>query len=150
MKRASIAIFIILMLLQIEAQAQSYSVLTGMVIEIYRGVLVVESDEEGVFRVRVGRRTVYPNHVPVVGDKVRVEYSIIREVYVGYSVTILENMKEEIEPQGKALEKKPPMPSNLPPDISGLVLRKLSTNQGICSFLEKQMLFPEKNRDWNG
>jgi len=121
MKRASFAIFIILILLHIEAQAQSYSILTGTVTEFHGRVLVVESDEGGVFRVRVGRRTVYPNHIPVVGDKVKVEYSIIREVYVGYSVTILENTKKETEPQGKVIEKKPSLPSNLPPQISDFV-----------------------------
>jgi hypothetical protein len=121
MKRASIAVFIILILLQIEAQAQSYFILTGTVTEFRRRVLVVESDEGGVFRLKVGRRTVYPNRIPAVGDKVKVEYSIIREVYVGYSVTILEDSKKEIEPQGKVIEKKPPSPSNLPPEISGFV-----------------------------
>jgi hypothetical protein len=121
MKRASIAVFIILILLQIEAQAQSYFILTGTVTEFRRRVLVVESDEGGVFRLKVGRRTVYPNRIPAVGDKVKVEYSIIREIYVGYSVTILEDSKKEIEPQGKVIEKKPPSPSNLPPDISGFV-----------------------------
>ena len=121
MKRASFAIFIILILLHIAAQAQSYSILTGTVTEFHGRVLVVESDEGGVFRVRVGRRTVYPNHNPVVGDKVKVEYSIIREVYVGYSVTILENTKKEIEPQGKVIEKKPSLPSNLPPEILDFV-----------------------------
>jgi hypothetical protein len=121
MKRGLIAAFIILILLQIKAQAQNYSTLTGTVTEFQRRVLVVESDEGGVFRVRVGRRTIYPKHIPLVGDKVKVEYSIIRGVHVGYSVTILENTKEEIEPQGKVTEKKPPLPSNLPPDMSGFV-----------------------------
>ena len=121
MKRASFAIFIILILLHIEAQAQSYSILTGTVTEFHGRVLVVESDEGGVFRVKVGRRTAYPNHIPVVGDKVKAEYSIIREVYVGYSVTILENTKKETEPQGKVIEKKPSLPSNLPPQISDFV-----------------------------
>jgi hypothetical protein len=121
MKRASIAVLIILVLLQIEVQAQSYSVLTGIVTEFYRRVLVVEGDEGGVFRLKVGRRTVYPDGIPAVGDKVKVEYSIIRGVYIGYSVTILENTKKEIEPQKKVLEKRPPLPSGLPPEVSGFV-----------------------------
>jgi hypothetical protein len=121
MKRASIAVFIILILLHIQAQAQSYSILTGTVTEFHRRVLVVESDEGGVVRLRVGRRTVYPNRIPALGDKVKVEYSIVREVYVGYSVTILENTKKEIEPQRKIIEKRAPLPSNLPPEISGFV-----------------------------
>ena len=121
MKRASFAIFIILILLHIEAQAQSYSVLTGTVTEFYGRVLVLKSDEGGVVRLRVGRRTVYPNRIPAVGDKVKAEYSIIRGMYVGYSVTILENTKKEIEPQREVIEKRPPLPSNLPPEISDFV-----------------------------
>jgi len=121
MKRASSAIFIILILLHIEAQAQNYSVLTGTVTEFYGRVLVLKSDEGGVIRLRVGRRTVYPNRIPAVGDKVKAEYSIIRGMYVGYSVTILENTKKEIEPQREVIEKRPPLPSNLPPEISGFV-----------------------------
>ena len=123
MKRASFAIFIILILLHIEAQAQSYSVLTGTVTEFYGRVLVLKSDEGGVVRLRVGRRTVYPNRIPAVGDKVKAEYSIIPGMYVGYSVTILENTKKEIEPQREVIEKRPPLPSNLPPEISGFVGR---------------------------
>jgi hypothetical protein len=82
---------------------------------------VLKSDEDGVVRLRVGRRTVYPNRIPAVGDKVKVEYSIIREMYVGYSVTILENAKKEIEPWREGIEKRPPSPSNLPREISGFV-----------------------------
>jgi hypothetical protein len=121
MKRASFVIFIIFILLHIEAQAQSYSILTGIVTEFHRRGLVVKSDEGGVVQLRVGRKTVYPNRIPAVGDKVKVEYSIIRGVYVGYSVTILENTKKEMEPQKKVVEKKPPLPSNLPPEKSGFV-----------------------------
>jgi len=121
MKRASFVIFIIFILLHIEVQAQSYSILTGIVTEFHRGGLVVKSDEGGVVQLRVGRRTVYPNRMPSVGDKVKVEYSIIRGVYVGYSVTILGNTKKEMEPQKKVIEKRPPLPSNLPPEISGFV-----------------------------
>jgi hypothetical protein len=121
MKRASFFIFIIFILLHIEAQAQSYSILTGIVTEFHRGGLVVKSDEGGVVQLRVGRRTVYPNRIPAVGDNVKVEYSIIRGVYIGYSVTILGNTKKEIEPQKKVIEKRPPLPSHLPPEISGFV-----------------------------
>ena len=81
MKRASLVIFIIFMLLHIEAQAQSYSILTGIVTEFQRRGLVVKSDEGGIVQLKLGRRTVYPNRIPAVGDKVKVEYSIIRGVY---------------------------------------------------------------------
>ncbi len=121
MKRAFLVTFIIFILLNIEAQAQSYSILTGIVTEFHRRGLVVKSDEGGVVQLRVGRKTVYPNRIPAVGDKVKVEYSIIRGVYVGYSVTILENTKKEIEFQKKVIEKPPPLPSNLPPEVSGFV-----------------------------
>ncbi len=121
MKRISFAVFIILILLQIEVQAQSHSVLTGIVTEFYRRVLVVEGEEGGVFRLRVGRKTVYPDGFPSVGDKVEVEYSIIRGVYIGYSVTIPGNAEKESAPQKKAIEKRPPLPSDLPLEISGFV-----------------------------
>ncbi len=87
MKRTSFVIFIISTLLHFKAQAQIYSILTGIVTEFHRRVLVAKSDEGGVVQLRVGRRTVYPNRIPAVGDKVKVEYSIIRRVYVGYSIT---------------------------------------------------------------
>jgi hypothetical protein len=121
MKRTSFKIFIILILMHIGTQAQSYSILTGIVTEFHRRWLVVKSDEGGVVQLRVGRRTVYANRIPVVGDEVKVEYSIIRGVHVGYSVTILENTKKEIEPQKEVIEKRPQLSSNLPPKKSGFV-----------------------------
>jgi hypothetical protein len=121
MKKVSLIIFIISLLLHIEAQAQSYSVLTGIVTEFHRGRLVVKSDDGGGVQLRVGRKTVYPNRIPAVGDKVKVEYSMIRGAYVGYSVTILENMKKQMDPQKKVMEKRPPLSSDLPPEISSFV-----------------------------
>ncbi|HAX99588.1 MAG TPA: hypothetical protein DCY12_12065 [Candidatus Atribacteria bacterium] len=121
MKRASFVIFIIFILLHIEAQAQSYSFLTGIVAQFHGRGLTVKSDEGGVVQLRVGRRTVYSNRIPAVGDRVKVKYSIVRGVYVGYSVTILENTKKEREPQKKVIEKHPQLPSNLPPEMSGFV-----------------------------
>jgi hypothetical protein len=121
MKRVSFVIFIIFILLHIEAKAQNYPILTGIVAEFHSRVLVVKNDEGGVVQVRVGRRTLYPNRIPAVGDRVRVEYSTIRGVYVGYSVTILEDTKKEVEPQKKAIGKRSPLSSNLPPEISDFV-----------------------------
>ena len=121
MKSASFVIFIIFVLLHIEAQAQSYSILTGIVTEFHGRGLVVKSDEGKVVQLRVGWRTVYPNRIPAVGDKVKVEYSVIRGVYIGYSVTILENTKKEIESQKKVIEKQSPLPSKPSPEISGFV-----------------------------
>jgi hypothetical protein len=121
MKRVSFFIFIFFIHLHIEAQAQSYSILTGIVTEFHGRGLVVKSEEGGVVRLRVGWRTVYPNRVPAVGDKVKVEYSIIRGVYVGHSVTLLGDTIKEIGPQKKVIEKQPPLPSNIPPKIEGWV-----------------------------
>jgi hypothetical protein len=118
MKRSSLFIFLMFILLRIEAQAQSYSILTGIVTEFHGKVLVVKSEEGGVIQLRVGWRTVYPNRIPAVGDKVKVEYSILRGVYVGYSVAILEGTRKEIELQKMVMEKPPPLPSNLSPKIS--------------------------------
>jgi len=123
MKRAFFVTFIIFILLHFEAQAQGYSILTGIVADFHRRGLVVRSHEGGVVQLRVGRRTVYPNRIPTVGDKVRVGYSIVRGVYVGYSVTILGYTKKEVEPQKKAIENRPQMPPNLPSGIPGFVGR---------------------------
>ena len=121
MKTASFVISIIFILLHVEAQAQSYSILTGIVTEFHGRGLVVKSDEGKVVQLRVGWRTVYPNRIPAVGDKVKVEYTVIRGVYIGYSVTILENTKKEIASQKKVIEKQSPLPSKPSPEISGFV-----------------------------
>jgi len=119
MKKLFWATFVIFLLLNIEAQGQSHSILTGIVTEFHRGGLVIKSDDGQVVQLRVGRRTVYPNRIPAVGEKVKVEYSIIRGVYVGFSVAILENAKKEIESPKKAIENRPPSSSDLPLEISG-------------------------------
>ena len=119
MKKLFWATFVIFLLLHIEAQGQSHSILTGIVTEFHRGGLVIKSDDGQVVQLRVGRRTVYPNRIPAVGEKVKVEYSIIRGVYVGFSVAILENAKKEIESTKKVIENRLPSSSDLPLDISG-------------------------------
>jgi hypothetical protein len=119
MKKLFWATFVIFLLLNIEAQGQSHSILTGIVTEFHRGGLVIKSDDGQVVQLRVGRRTVYPNRIPAVGEKVKVEYSIIRGVYVGFSVAILENAKKEIESPKKAIEDRPQSSSDLPLEISG-------------------------------
>ncbi len=121
MKRVFLATFIIFLLLHIEAQAQSLSILTGTVTEFHWRWLVIKGNDGGVVQLRVGRKTVYPNRIPAVGDRVKVEYLIHGGVYVGYSVSILENEKKEIEPQKKVVESRPQLSSNLPPEISGFV-----------------------------
>jgi hypothetical protein len=121
MKRVFSVTFIIFLLLAIEGQAQNYSILTGTVTQISWRWLVIKSNDGEVVQLRVGRRTVYPSRIPAVGDKVKVEYLIIRGVHVGYSVATLENGKKEIEPQKKVIESRPQLPSNLSPKISGFV-----------------------------
>jgi hypothetical protein len=95
--------------------------LTGTVTEVSWRWLVIESNDGRIVPLRVGWKTVYPNHVPFVGDKVKVEYLIVRGVHVGYSVAILENEKKEIEPQKKAVESRPQSSSNLPQERLGFV-----------------------------
>ncbi len=133
MKRVFLITVIIFLLLNIKAQAQNYSILTGTVTEVSWRWLVIESNDGGVVQLRVGRKTVYPNRLPAVGDKVKVEYLIIRGVHVGYSVAIQDTAKKEIEPekkieppkkmepQKKVVESRPQLPPTLPPEISGLV-----------------------------
>ena len=121
MKKVFFVTFVIFLLLAIESQAQNYSILTGTVTEVHWRWLVIESNDGKIVQLRVGRKTVYPNRIPAVGDKVKVEYLIVRGVHIGYSVAILENEKKEIEPQKKAVESQPQLSSSLPPKISGFV-----------------------------
>ncbi len=85
MKRMCVVSFIIVILLHIETEARSLSIFTGAVTEFYRRTLVVRSQEGEVLRLRIGRRTVYPDGIPAIGDKVKVEYSAVRGINVGYS-----------------------------------------------------------------
>ncbi len=120
MKRGFFVTFIIFSLLAIEAQAQNYSILTGTVAELNWRWLVIETNDNRIVPFRVGRNTVYYNRIPAVGDKVKVEYLKVRGVHIGYSVAIMENVKEEIGSQEKVVERPPQKsPSNLPPKIPG-------------------------------
>jgi hypothetical protein len=121
MKRVFFITFIIFLLLTIEGQAQNYSILTGTVTGVHWRWLVIESNDGKIVQLRVGWKTLYPNRIPFVGDKVKVEYLIVRGVHVGYSVAILENEKKEIEPQKKVVESRPQSSSNLPQARSGFV-----------------------------
>jgi len=114
MKRAIMAAFIIFIALNIEAEAQTFSTLIGVVTDVKSRWLGVRSDAGNVVQVRVGTSTVYPNRIPVVGDKVKVEYLISRGVSVGYAVTVLERAK-------KPMESQPQLPTGLPPEISVFV-----------------------------
>jgi len=105
------AAFLMFLLMHIEAQAQTYSILMGTVTEVHSRYLVITSNESGTIQLRVGRRTVYPNRIPIVGDKVKVEYLITRGVYMGYSVAILESGEKEIKPQRKVIESQAQVPS---------------------------------------
>lgn len=111
MKRAIMAAFIIFLALNIEAQTQTFSTLIGVVTDVKSRWLGVRSDAGDVVQVRVGMSTVYLNRIPVVGDKVKVEYLISRGVSVGYAVTVLERAKKPVESQ-------PQLPPGLPPEIS--------------------------------
>ena len=121
MKRVFFVTLIIFLLLTIEGQAQNYSILTGTVTEVSWRWLVIESNDGRIVPLRVGWKTVYPNHIPFVGDKVRVEYLIDRGVHIAYSVATLEDGKKEIEPQKKIVESRPQSSSNLPQERSGFV-----------------------------
>ncbi len=120
MKKVFFVTFIIFLLLTIEGRAENYSILTGTVTQISWRWLVIESGDGEIVPLRVGWRTVYPNRIPYVGDKVKVEYLIDRGVHVAYSVATLDSVKEEVKPQKKVEESRPQMPSNLPPKISSL------------------------------
>jgi hypothetical protein len=121
MKRVFFVTLIFFLLLNIEGQAQNYSVLTGTVTEFHWRWLVIKSNDGRIVQLRVGRNTVYPNRIPAVGDKVKVEYLITRGVHVGYSVAILDNVKEEIGSQKKVVESGPQLSSNPPLKRSGFV-----------------------------
>ena len=120
MKRVFFATFIIFLLLAIEGQAQNYSILTGTVTELNWRWLVIETNDSGIVRLRVGRNTVYYNRIPALGDKVKVEYLIVRGVHVGYSVAIMDDVREEIGSQKKVAESPPQQSfSNLPAKALG-------------------------------
>jgi hypothetical protein len=111
MRRAMTIAFLIFMLMHIEVQAQTYSILTGTVTEVHSRYLVIRSDDGGIIQLRVGTRTVYPTRIPAVGDKVKVEYLLNREVHIGYSVAILESPRKDIGPQKKVIESQTKLPS---------------------------------------
>jgi hypothetical protein len=119
MKKAFLITLIIFLLLTIEGQAQNYSILSGTVTQISWRWLVIESSDGKIVPLRVGWRTVYPNRIPFVGDKVKVEYLIVRGVHVAYSVATLDGVKEESEPQKRVVESRPQSSPDLPPKISG-------------------------------
>ncbi len=120
MKKIFFVTLIIFLLLTIEGRAQNYSILTGTVTQTSWRWLVIESNDGKIVPFRVGWRTLYPNRIPLVGDRVKVEYLIDRGVYVAYSVVTPENVKEDVEPRKKVRESRPQLPSNLPQERSGL------------------------------
>ncbi len=95
MKRAIVFSFILLLFLEIDAQAQPYSIMTGVVTGADNRWLTIKSDDGPIVYLRVGYKTAYPNSLPFVGDKVKVEYLVFNQVPVGYSVAILERRKKE-------------------------------------------------------
>ena len=120
MKRVFFVAFIIFLLLTFEGQAQNYSILTGTVAELNWRWLVIETNDSKIVPFRVGRNTIYYNRIPAVGDKVKVEYLIVRGVHIGYSVAIMENVIEEKGSQKKVVESPPQQsPSNLPTKTPG-------------------------------
>lgn len=121
MKKILFVTLIIFLLLTIEGQAQNYSFLTGTVTEFSWRWLVIESDHGKIVPLRVGWKTLYPNHLPFVGDRVKVEYLIDRGVHVAYSVSVLRNEKKEVVPQKGIEEGRPRSSPNLPQERSGFV-----------------------------
>jgi hypothetical protein len=119
MKKALFITFVIFLLLYTTDQAQSYSILTGTVTQFHRRSLTMKTDDGSIVPVRVGRKTLYPNGTPTVGDRVKVEYSIVRGAFIGFSVAIVESGKKMDEPQKKVIESRPQMPSGLPPEVRG-------------------------------
>jgi hypothetical protein len=119
MKKVFFVSLIIFLLLAIEGQAQNYSILTGTVTQSSWRWLVIESNDGKIVPLRVGWKTLYPNRIPFVGDRVKVEYLIDRGVHVAYSVATLDNLKEGVEPRKKVEESRPQLPSNLPQERSG-------------------------------
>jgi len=121
MKRVFFVTLIIFLLLTIEGQAQNYSILTGTVTQISWRWLIIESNDGKIVPFRVGWKTVYSDHFPFVGDKVKVEYLIDRGVHVAYSVATLGTVKEEVKPQKKVEERRVQSPSSPPQERSGFV-----------------------------
>ncbi len=116
MKRAIVSLIVLLLFLQIDAQAQPYSIMTGAVTGADNRWLTIKSDDGPIVQLRVGYKTVYPNGLPFVGDKVKVEYLVFSEVPVGYSVAILEMRKKEAGDR-------PPLNPAIPTELGSLVGR---------------------------
>ncbi len=121
MKKVFFVTVIIFLLLTIEGQAQDHSILTGTVTDVSLRWLVIQSHHGKSTAFRVGWKTFYPNGVPYLGDKVKVEYFVDRGVHIAYSVAIVDNVKDgakEGEPHRKDEESRAPLPSHLPPKVS--------------------------------
>ncbi len=108
MKKAIVLSFILFLLLQIEAQAQPNSIMTGTVTEVRSRWLAIKTDNGDLVWLRVGYKTVYPQNRPIIGDKVRVEYSVVNQVLIGYSVAIIEGRKKEAEDRARLHAAIPP------------------------------------------
>lgn len=100
-KRMFIFTFVAL-LLMLEANSlvskENCSTFIGTVVGIqggFRKWLDVKSANEGVIsNFRIGKDTVYiPHRYPYIGEKVKVDYCLIRGVDVAYTVTILRDPK---------------------------------------------------------
>jgi len=77
------------------SQAQQYFNMTGKVISLYRGTIIVQGDKGETMNFAVGRRTIYiPNRLPGVGERVKMGYYFQRGRNVAYQVEILPSARK--------------------------------------------------------
>jgi hypothetical protein len=83
----TLAIFFVLFFICQDVYASQYR---GKVVGVSRQILAVQGQDGRIIRFAVGWRTrYYPNRLPMIGERVRVEYKYGRRGYTGYRVTII-------------------------------------------------------------
>jgi hypothetical protein len=84
-------IFAISLMIELEyAAGQQYFTYVGRVVSIQRGVISVEADNGNVMHFAVERKTIYiPSRLPVIGERVQVQYFFQRGKNVAYQVKVV-------------------------------------------------------------
>jgi hypothetical protein len=90
-------VLVVLLFIELKTtSAQSYSTFEGKVVDIHRGVIVVEGSKGEIFNFAVGRKTIYiPARLPGIGERVKVEYLYRRGRHVAYQVQVISSPQKK-------------------------------------------------------